>query len=132
MQARYLALAFFEYWRECVSRVLWDPLRDEDPATAGPYGGGGLYFMDGTAKPATAAFRFAFVALKGRNGKLTLWGRAPRSGRATIERDVGGVWRAVAHLRTTAGGIFYAVRRMSSAGPLRAQLGSDTSPAWQP
>ncbi len=126
LQARYLALAFFTLWRQGVSHVFWFTLRDRTHGTSGA----GLYSQDGRPKPAAAAFRFPFVAVPGSRGVLTLWGHAPTAGVVTIERKSGGAWDAIATLKTTPGGVFFANRRLGSNLLLKAREATVTSPAW--
>ena len=80
-QARYLAQAFYELWRQGVSHVLWYQPHDLGGTPRGGIPYGGLFTIDGQAKPASSAFRFPFVALRGTDGSTTLWGRAPIRGR---------------------------------------------------
>ncbi len=128
-QARNLSEAFYEFWRQGVSRVFWFELRDP----AGPLSnatGGGLYWTDGAAKPAATAFRFPFVALLGARGRRTVWGRAPAAGTVVIDRRRAGRWQPLLRLRTTSGGIFYAHPRVAARVQLRAAIGAITSLGW--
>ena len=128
IQARYLALAFYELWRQGVTHVFWYTLRDPlEPPNS--YRDAGLYYYDGSAKPAVAAYRFPFVAVHSSQG-VTLWGRAPRPGEVLIQRLVHGRWRHVLTLQTTSGGIFYAVRRLGSHLDVRAVSRGTASPIW--
>lgn len=126
-QARYLSLGFYELWREGVDHVFWLLIRDYPYETLA---GSGLYFVGGAAKPSSRAFRFPFVAVRGRDEGLTLWGRAPQAGRVVIERGTAGGWRPVLLLSTTPGGIFYAQRRLGSRLVLRAVSGGIASLAF--
>jgi hypothetical protein len=133
LQARYVSLAFYELWRQGISHMFWFLIRDL------PYkslAGAGLYFRTGAAKPSAGAFRFPFVALRAVQPHarqtstirtLTLWGRAPRAGRVTIQLRRGHRWRSVVRLRTTRGGVFYAQRKFAAHSVLRAQQGKLTS-----
>jgi hypothetical protein len=131
-QARCVAVAFYEVWRQGVSHVFWYQLRDPLQFKRS-FTGGGLYFGNGVAKPAAAAFRFPFVALPvpHRKDSLTLWGRAPTAGVVVISKRVsGGRWRAILRLRTTNGAIFYGQRRLGSHLQLQARSGGIVSPIW--
>jgi hypothetical protein len=130
-QAHYLPEAFYELWIQHVQNVFWFQLRDP-PASRNSFGGAGLYFGNGTAKPAATAFRFPFVALPvpHRKNVLALWGKAPTAGVVTIEELTRGSWRPILALQSTPGGIFYARRGLSPRLQLRAQIGQATSPAW--
>jgi hypothetical protein len=58
-QTRYLGLAFYEFWRQGVSRVCWYGLRDPAPGNERQiFPGSGLYYLNGTPKPSVNAFRF--------------------------------------------------------------------------
>ena len=130
-QARYLSEAFYELWIQHVSNVFWFQLRDP-PTSHNSFVGAGLYFGDGTVKPAASAFHFPFVALPVPGHKITLilWGKAPAAGLVAIEKQVGNRWRTILRLRSTPGGIFYAQRNLNSRLVLRAQLGRAISPGW--
>jgi hypothetical protein len=120
LQARYLALTFYEFWRQGVTHAFWLLIRDY------PYKsltGSGLYFQNGTPELSARAFRFPFVALPGPRGMVTLWGHAPGPGTVEIERAANGHgWRPLTSLAATAGGIFYARLRLGSHLVLRARL----------
>jgi hypothetical protein len=128
VQARYLALGFYELWSQGVTHAFWFQLRD--PHKTNSFAAGGLYPMNGPAKPAAAAFRFPFVALPGRRRQVTLWGKAPVAGTVVIQKLGGGSWRRVLSLRTTGGGIFYAQRRLGPHLQLRAVIRGFPSPTW--
>jgi hypothetical protein len=131
LQARYLALGFYTVWRQNVSHVLWFTVRDSGTSSQFFGGGNGLYYADGRAKPATIAFRFPFVAVRGAlQDQLTLWGRAPAPGTVIVEQRVHGRWRVLTQLTTTAGGIFYAKRVLPGRPLLRAVQGTSASLAW--
>jgi hypothetical protein len=124
LQSRYLALGFYELWRQGVSHIFWFLIRDL------PYKsltGAGVFFRDGTPKPSSQAFRFPFVALGDRHRMVTIWGRAPVRGTVAIERLRGKRWRTTLRLRVTRGGIFYARRRIGSHLTLRARVGRSAS-----
>lgn len=128
-QAHNLSLGFYELWTQHVSHVYWFLLRDP-PQNRKSFSGGGLYLKDGAAKPAAAAFRFPFIAVRAAHGRLTLWGKSPVAGPIVIERQVGHQWRPVLQLTSTAGGIFYGQARLALHTVLRARAGADVSPVW--
>lgn len=130
-QARYLALAFYEFWRQGVAHVFWFQLRDPTGPT-NVFSDGGLYLRSGVAKPSATAFRFPFVALPAPHGRLILWGRSPVPGQVVIEARVRDGWRRILALATTRGGVFYVRRVLSSHLRLRAQAGVSSSLAWSP
>ena len=72
------------------------------------------YLEQGTAKPSATAFRFPFVAVPASHRDRTLWGKAPAAGTVTIEKLVKRHWVSILRLHTTAGGVFYARRRLGA------------------
>lgn len=128
-QARFLALGFYELWRQGVSDIAWFQLRDP-PGQPNIFAGGGLYFGSGVAKPAAAAYRFPFVAIPASHHRLTIWGKAPTAGPVVIQKLVGGSWHSVLSLASTPGGIFYANHRLGKHLQLRALAGPAISPVW--
>ena len=129
LHKRWVAEALYRMWRNGISLVTWFGIRDSSSARPGE---GvfqcGLYFgcQGGPdcwrPKPSLTAFRFPFVAFKGRDG-VRIWGRTPwgRRGRVVIERRDGG-WQRVATLRSDRYGIFTRVLRAPRRGYLRARL----------
>jgi hypothetical protein len=129
LQARYLSRAFYELWRQGVTHVFWLELRDP-PAGTNALLGSGVYLNNGRAKQAAGAFRFPFVALPGRKGMITLWGRAPAAGSVSIQLGRGRGWQPLFALHTTSGGIFYTRRRLGRQLVLRAIQRNVASRPW--
>jgi hypothetical protein len=127
-QARYLSLADYELWRQGIGHVLWFLIQDA-AAAHDTLHGAGVYFADGRAKPSAQASRFPFVAIPGRDGELILWGRSPAPGRVTVEYGRG--WHKRLRLRTTSGGVFYAVKRLNRRLTYRAVAGRVASVGFQ-
>jgi hypothetical protein len=128
-EARYLSQTLYELWRQGISHVMWYEAHDLGaPARFEPYGG--LFFTDGRAKDVSIAFRFPFVALRGRGGIATIWGRAPAGGRVAIEVERRSGWRRLFVLTPSRGDIFYVRRRVGSHLTLRARVGSIVSYPW--
>jgi hypothetical protein len=130
--ARFVAKSFFELWQQGVSAVVWWYLRDQAPGAAG-FGAtqqSGLFYRDGRPKPAYRAFRFPFVAIRGKHGHLLLWGKAPSPGRLVVERRTGHGWAPLA--RPVAGPDRVFVTRVNVAGRFaaRARKGGETSLTW--
>jgi hypothetical protein len=128
-QALFMQLGFYMLWAEGVDNILWYNIRDrldvEFTFRSGLYTHGDVVELD-EPKPALTAFRFPFVALTA-SGRRLLWGRAPSSGRVTLEQENGSGWRRVASFQEGAGRVF--TRSVSSSGPgrYRARQGSLTS-----
>ncbi len=129
LQARYVALAFYELWRQGVGHVFWLLVSDPKPGS-GTVPALGVYFFNARAKPSAAAYRFPFVALPDNRGVVTLWGLAPKNGVVSIQVLRHRRWRAVAQLRTTRHAVFYARRALGRHLLLRAVVGRTDSPPW--
>lgn len=133
LHARFLAEALYRLWSEGVSAVVWWYMRDQDPGTAGfaATQQSGLFFRDGTPKPAYDAFRFPFVAHPVAGAETLVWGKAPAPGPLVVERRAGGRWAPLARLAAGADRIFLARVEAGAAGVLRARQGGETSLAWR-
>ena len=131
--ARFVTKSLFELWRQGVSAVVWWYLRDQAPGAAG-FGAtqqSGLFYRDGRPKPAYRAFRFPFVAIRGKQGRLLLWGKAPAPGPLVVDRRTRRGWAPLAHPIAGPGRIFLA--RVDAGGRFRARArqGGQTSLSWQ-
>ena len=126
LHARWTSEALYRMWHAGVSLASWFFLRD---------GGGGdsnfqsgLYFRCEAGvycdkpKPALQAFRFPFVAFRGR--RVLVWGRTPGGTRAkvVVERSRKGRWLRVSTLKTNGHGIFTKRLRAPRHGRYRARL----------
>lgn len=131
--ARFVVKSLFELWRQGVGAVVWWYLRDQAPG-AGGFGAtqqSGLFYRDGRPKPAYRAFRFPFVAIRGGQGRLLLWGKAPAPGRLVVERHARQGWVPLARPVAGPGRVFLA--RVGAGGRFqaRARQGRETSLPWQ-
>jgi hypothetical protein len=131
--ARFVAKSLFELWRQGVSAVVWWYLRDQAPGAAG-FGAtqqSGLFYREGRPKPAYRAFRFPFVAIRGKHGRVLLWGKAPVPGRLVVERRTRRGWAPLA--RPIAGPSRVFVARVDTGGKFkaRARQGHEASLPWQ-
>jgi hypothetical protein len=129
-QARWLAQAFYVFWRQGVSAVTWYLVRDQAPIPdyASAYESG-VYLRDGQPKPALRAFQFPFVVQP--SGKsLVAWGKAPAAGRVVIQKQRGTGWVTVGRVSAKAGGTF--TKKLSGhKGGFRATVGGITSLVWR-
>ncbi len=126
-QARLLSAAFFAFWQQHITHMFWFLIADSDvPGALGD----GLFFSSAHPKPAATAFRFPFVAKRGRKGIVTIWGHAPLAGTVSIQNGTGHGWRTKLRLRTTRGGIFYARRALAPHLVLRARIKTFASISW--
>jgi hypothetical protein len=131
--ARFVTKSLFELWQQGVSAVVWWYLRDQAPGAAG-FGAtqqSGLFFREGRPKPAYRAFRFPFVAIRGRHGRVLLWGKAPSPGRLVVERRSGHGWVPLAHPVAGPDRVFVARVNVAGRFPARAKQGGETSLPWQ-
>ncbi len=130
-QARWYEQALYTLWRQGVDTVLLLQLVDAPPVPsyAASYQTG-LYYANGTAKPAATAFRFPFVAVRRSPSAVAVWGRAPAAGPLQIQRD--GTGKVLATLRVRAGQLFMRTLRLRGRVALRGQMGSQTSLTWTP
>jgi hypothetical protein len=130
-QARWIEQALYVLWRQGVDTVLWLQIVDAPPIPS--YGStyqSGLYYLDGTAKPAAQAFRFPFVTRRRDRGHIEAWGRAPRGGKLTIEQRRRGRWAVLRRLAVRTDQVFTAVLPVRGSAALRAQSDPDTSLVW--
>jgi hypothetical protein len=116
--ARYVAYSMYEMWKNGVSAVIWQAVRDSP--TANPIGGG-LYTSSGQPKLTLRAFAFPVVAsVAGSRGFV--WGRVPVSHRVRVfvQRAVGHRWRRVATTMSRRDGVFSVRIRAHRNGLYRA------------
>ena len=132
-QARWLEQALYELWRDGARVVMNLRLRDSDAAQSSPFAAdaSGVYFADGSAKPAATAWRFPLVSAKTEKPKrIVVWGRAPVGGRVKIQRQSGSGWKRVASVRVKAGAVFERKVELPKGTKLRARVGSEQSLVW--
>jgi hypothetical protein len=127
--ARWLEQALFVLWRQGVNTVFW--LQIADDANAQSTGlGGGLYFSNGRPKPAATAFLFPFVTQRQSSRQVRAWGRAPTTGRLSIQRRTGGHWVTVKRIGVRKSATFFVPLKLAGAAKLRARVGRVTSVTW--
>lgn len=130
--ARYLQEAFYLLWRQGVDTITWFQIRDQAPLPSfAATNQSGVYFGDGSPKPAAVAFRFPFVVERATRRRLRAWGRSPLAGQVRIERLRGGSWRALRSVRVQRNGIFLVLLPSKTAPDrLRARVAGETSLTW--
>lgn len=141
--ARWLQQALWLTWRDGGRVATYFQFRDGAPVP--DYASSlqsGLYFLDGRPKPALRAFTFPFVGHRRGDGRIGVWGIAPRRGTVRVERRVGGKWRVVRRLKVRGAPQTFtatlplrgrAVLRAVRVGPSAAgaaSRGRDVSLAW--
>ena len=129
--AGYLAQTFYLLARAGVDTIFWFQVGDQapDPSFAAT-NQSGLYTLDGKAKPAQRAFRFPVYVHRTGRRTLSVWGRAPATGRVRLERRAGNRWRRLRSVAVKAGQTFQVTVAASSAATVRARLGAVASIAW--
>ena len=130
LEAHYLALDLYEYWRQHVSNVFWFSIVDPGLAAGSFFADGGLYTSSGAAKPAVAAYRFPFVAVPAGHGRLTLWGKAPHGGTVVVQRLSAGRWKIAARLHAGSSGVFVGQVHARGRPQYRAVSGGAVSLPW--
>ena len=130
-QARWLEQAMYEVWRQGASVFLWLEIVDAPPIPnyASTYQAG-IYYIDGSPKPAVTAFSFPFVTQRLHGSTVQAWGVAPSTGTVSIERQTGASWSVIARQSVAAHQVFTASVNLPGAGVLRAVLGTATSLTW--
>ena len=122
---RWVPRAFFRLWREGVSRVAWQFIRDPLDKLDHP---GGLYALDPRSpfdpardRPKRAvlrAFSFPFTGVRRDRRHVELWALAPQR-RVAVQRLEHGRWVTWRHLDANASGLVHAVVALPGAGRLR-------------
>jgi hypothetical protein len=132
VQARYIEQSLYLFWRAGAEVVINFLVQDAaNPAGQSPViFGTGLFFQDGTPKPALDAFRFPFVADRQRKGKVLAWGKSPATGELEIQLQVPDGWQTVKQLSVNDGAVFTSSLQIKGAATLRAVVGSDASLPW--
>jgi hypothetical protein len=130
--ARYVEQALYVLWKQGVKVVVNLLVRDGpyDPSDPGDSVEAGLFFHDGSQKPAYEAFRFPFVADRLSRGKLRVWGKSPSDGNLVIERRGERGWEGVESLPAHPGGVFVTTLALRGAQELRAVVAGESSLVW--
>lgn len=130
-QARWLEQSFQVLWRQGASMVVWFLVRDQAPKPNFPTTfQTGLFFRDGKPKPAYRAYRFPFVANRHGKRDVRVWGKAPRSGKVTVQRKRNGQWRTEKVVSAGPSRIFASKLGVRGSAKLRARQGGESSLPW--
>lgn len=131
--ARWMAQCLYLLWKEGASKVIFLQFRDAKYTpgefTLASYQTG-VYTYEGKKKPSFDAVRFPFVTDRKSKKKLLAWGKAPESGKLTIEAKKGKKFQKVATVNAKAGKVFTKNIKIKGKAKLRARIGSDTSLVW--
>lgn len=131
-EALWAEQALYVLWSQGVDTALWYQL--DDPAL-NPDGSlaiftDGLYFANGTAKPAAQSFRFPFLTNRRTKNAVQAWGRSPASGTLTIQRKAGNRWISILKLKVSAGEVFEAPISQRGSATFRATVNGIYSIGW--
>lgn len=130
--AAYLAQTFAILADAGVDAIFWYQIRDQAPEPSyAATNQSGIYYRDGRAKPAQRAFRFPFHADRASRRTLALWGRAPASGRISIQKRTGSGWRTVKTIGARAGTTFETTVAATGTTSVRVRTGDLTSLTWR-
>ena len=125
--ARWIEEALYLFWKTKVKAAFYFRVRDPQ-STDVP---SGLFFADGTPKPALTAFRFPFVTERRSRKRVQAWGKSPAAGKLRIERRQGGKWRKEKSLSVGEGEVFATKLRLAKGARLRARVGEEQSLTWR-
>jgi hypothetical protein len=145
VQAAWLEQSLYLFWKAGASAAINFTIQDSTlyPVTRNGYQSG-LYSLDGSPKPALAAFRFPFVTERINRRAVRFWGKAPESGALQIQRQQGAAWVTIGQLQVSKGAVFDTTLRSSGkkrkkgkkrprpfpAGTFRATVGASQSLPW--
>jgi len=131
-QARWIEQTLYLYWKAGANVAINFTIQDSTlfPVTRNGFQSG-LYFLDGSPKPALTAFRFPFVTERINKRTLRAWGKSPEAGKLRIQRQRGKRWATVKKLNVGKGGVFVTKLRLRGKQKLRAVVGGTTSITWK-
>jgi hypothetical protein len=125
--ARWLSQTMYVLWKARVDTVLWYLIRDSPPIPSYPESNqAGVFYFDGSPKPAETAFRFPFVVVP-QGSQVIAWSRSPASGRLVVERRRADRWTPVASRRVSKHQIVQFRLRDGGRDVFRARVGPSTS-----
>jgi len=131
-QARWIEQTLYLFWKAGANTAINFEIQDSTlyPDTRNGFQSG-LFFLDGSPKPALTAFRFPFVTERIDKRTLRAWGKSPEAGKLRIQRQRGSRWRTVKKLNVGKGAVFATKLRLRGKQQLRAVVGSSTSLTWK-
>jgi hypothetical protein len=132
-EARFLEQGLYLLWKQGAQKVINYQIRDKPRDPAFPprqQVTTGIYFENGTRKPAYTAWQFPFVTHRTSATRVGVWGKAPVTGRLDIQRSVQGGWRTIARVSVRRGQVFTPSIPLSGSANLRGKIGVTTSLSW--
>lgn len=133
-QARWYQQAMYLLWKQGASNVTILQLRDAKYTpgefTLASYQTG-VFTYKGKAKPSATGAKFPFV-IDGNGKRVRAWGKAPESGKLTIEAKGKGGYRRVTSFDVGAGKVFSKKIKLPDKGDVvvRAKVSGETSLPW--
>lgn len=98
-QARWIALSQYVMWKQGVRVMINLPMVDPPFVVGKSQLFSGVFFSDGSRKPAYTAFRFPLVMRRINSEEVVAWGKAPRRAPVRIQRRTGMGWATVGRIR---------------------------------
>ncbi len=129
--SRWIAELLWRVWDQGADTVIWYLLRDgaPTPSYAATYQSG-MFLHDGTRKPSARAFRFPLVVTGRKGDRLSVWWRAPRTGRVRVQVRRGGRWTTVRRTSARTGRVGRTTVPASRTRGVRAVIAGEKSYAW--
>jgi hypothetical protein len=90
----------------------------------------GIFFQDGTKKPAYTAWRFPFVTHRTSTTNVGVWGKSPVAGLVRIQQRRQGQWQRVGTVTAHRNEVFTSSIVQRGHAYLRAKVGLNTSLSW--
>jgi hypothetical protein len=131
-QARWYEQDLHLFWQQGARVAIALQLRDapEGKSYALTYQSG-AYFLDGSAKPSAAAFRFPFVAHRTGPFKVAVWGIAPHGGKVQVQALRDGGWKTLGSVTAKGPGVpFSGEVELLHYAKVRGVIGSEASLPW--
>ena len=132
-QARWIEQALYLLWRDGASAVVNLVIRDPGVGQQGILdgSGSGIFFSNGQPKPSALAFRFPLVGDRLNHTAVRAWGKAPATGKLSIQGRVHGGWRTLRKVKVGQGSVFTVRLRLRGKLRLRAQVAGIRSLVWK-
>jgi hypothetical protein len=132
-EARWLEQGLYLLWKQGAQTVINYQIRDHPPdpnleprqqVTTG------IFFQDGTKKPAYTAWRFPFVTHRTSTTNVGVWGKSPVAGLVRIQQRRQGQWQRVGTVTAHRNEVFTSSIVQRGHAYLRAKVGLNTSLSW--
>jgi len=130
-QARWYEQALYLLWSQGVDTVLFLQLVDSAPIPNYFVAyEEGIYYLNGSPKPAATAVRFPFVSNRLDRAHIQVWGRAPVGGQLVLQRHRGARWVVVGRFRVKWHQVFLKEIALRGQATLRAEVAGQISLPW--